>query len=335
MCRVVKTSARSLAPVFAPLIALTLTGLEARADTLKIGTLVPAESPWGKVFKVWGRAVSERTGGSITLQFYWNGQQGEEDAMVGKMRTGQLDGAAVSAIGLGQIYKQVNVFQLPGLFSSWAKLDAARAALRPQMDTEVDKQGFKILGWGDVGTGRVMSNGYVVRTPSDLKHKGTFIIPGDPIDPVIYATIGDITPQSMAVPEILPGLTSGGVTFLNVPSLIAEQLQWAPRLDRINTYATHYEIGALVMTSAKLKALPADAQAVITETGKIAADALTESIRKEDDAAFARRKSKMTAYDPSPSEQEEWAKLFASVRGKLRGTAFQAAIVDEATKYSK
>src|ERR1700723_1953170 len=93
----------------------------AHADTvtLTVGTLAPAESPWGKVFKVWKKAVNLRTNGSLDLQFFWNGQQGDEGAMVGKMRTGQLDGAALTANGLSMIYKDVLVLQLPGLFRDW------------------------------------------------------------------------------------------------------------------------------------------------------------------------------------------------------------------------
>jgi TRAP-type C4-dicarboxylate transport system substrate-binding protein len=76
---------------------------------LKIGTLAPADSPWGQVFKVWKKSVEERTSGGVELQFFWNAQQGDESAMVGKIRTGQLDGAAIAAAGLGQIDKQVLV----------------------------------------------------------------------------------------------------------------------------------------------------------------------------------------------------------------------------------
>jgi hypothetical protein len=65
-------------------LALLLAVRTARADeatALKIGTLAPAESPWGQVFKVWAKGVSERTHGALSLQFYWNGQQGDEGAM--------------------------------------------------------------------------------------------------------------------------------------------------------------------------------------------------------------------------------------------------------------
>src|SRR4051794_7369296 len=89
----------------AVVLGMSFVSRSARADdatTLKIGTLAPAESPWGQVFKVWQKGVKERSNGAVELQFFWNGQQGDEVAMVGKMRTGQLDGAAITATGLAQ-----------------------------------------------------------------------------------------------------------------------------------------------------------------------------------------------------------------------------------------
>src|SRR5258708_6460844 len=99
----------------------------ARADTttIKLGTLAPQDSPWGQVFRVWARAVDQRSNSAVQLQWFWNGTQGDELQMVGKIQTGQLDGAAVTAIGLGKINKSVLVFQLPGVFASWEKLDNA------------------------------------------------------------------------------------------------------------------------------------------------------------------------------------------------------------------
>src|ERR1044072_165182 len=96
----------------------------AAEQTLKIGTLAPKSSPWGQVFSVWEKAVKEKSGGRLELQFFYNGQQGDEAAMVAKMKSGQLSGAAVTAVGLSKIYKPILALQMPGLFSSWAKLDA-------------------------------------------------------------------------------------------------------------------------------------------------------------------------------------------------------------------
>jgi TRAP-type C4-dicarboxylate transport system substrate-binding protein len=238
-------------------------------------------------------------------------------------------------MGLGSIYGQVLVLQLPGLFRDWAKLDAARAALRPQFDAEVQKQGFRILGWGDVGRAHTMTKGFEVRTPKDLKHRNVPAFAGDPVAPMLYSLVGDVTPRAITVTEILPALTSGTLDVLNVPSLAAEQLQWAPRLDHINVAVSGIGIGALVFSEAKLKALPADAIAVLSETGKIAGEALTKRIRSEDDAAFERLKKRMTAYELTQAEQAEWAKLFREVGTKLRGTTFQAPIFDEAVRLAQ
>ncbi|CAN5442680.1 TRAP transporter substrate-binding protein [soil metagenome] len=314
-------------------------GLSRRASAeptvLKVATLAPPDSPWGQVFKIWKKSVEDRSGGNLQLQFFWSGQQGDDATMVAKIRTGQLDGAAIAAAGLGQIYKQVLVLQMPGLFREWAKLDAARTAMRPAFDAEFEKQGFRVLGWGDIGRAHSMSKGFAVHTPADLKHKNTFYLPGDPIAPMVYSVIGDITPKQVAVPEILPGLTNGTINVITSPSLVAEQLQWAPRLDHLGDDVGGIGIGALVFASPKIRNLPADAQAILVDTGRIAGEALTRRIRAEDDAAFLRLQARMTHYALTEPEKEEWKKLFLEVGKRLRGTVFQAQLVDDAVKYAQ
>jgi TRAP-type C4-dicarboxylate transport system substrate-binding protein len=303
---------------------------QADPTTLKVGTLAPAESPWGTVFKVWQRGVKERTNGGVELQFFWNGQQGDEVAMVGKMRTGQLDAAAITATGLAQVYKSVLVLQLPGLFTTWAKLDKARNAMRPMFEPEFESQGFKILGWGDVGIGHLMSKGFEIRVPNDLRHKNVYFLSGDPIESTFYSLIGEVTPKQLTVPEILPALNSGTINVVNAPALAAEQLQWSSHLDHINTSASGIGIGALVFSSAKFKSLPADVQQILIETGKVTGDALTVRIRREDDAAFGRLKSRMAAYAPNPDEQKQWEDLFAKTRAALTGRQFKPELVQAA-----
>jgi len=309
----------------------------ANADpvTLTIGTLAPAESPWGKVFKVWKKAVNLRTNGALELQFFWNGQQGDEGAMVAKMRTGQLAGAAVTAEGLSMIYKDVLVLQLPGLFRDWGKLDSARNAIRPRLDAEFDKQGFKVLGWGDVGQAHILSKGFDVKVPDDLKHKNTFFLAGDPVEPMFYSVVGDVTPKQVSVPEILTGLTANTINVVNAPALVAEQLQWASRLDHMNTAVTGIGIGALLFSSSKITSLPADAQTALIESGRAAGDALTVSIRNEDAAAFARLKARMVTYESSPTDLAAWEKVFADTRARLRGATFNPQAFDEAVRLAR
>ena len=152
---------RRLVIVIAVVVATLGFTRTASADgkELKLGTLAPKDSAWGKVFGAWAKACEEESSGAIKLTWFFNGSKGDEGAMVGKMRSKELDGAAITATGLAQIWPHIAALQLPGLFPTWAKLDAARDKVMPKWEKEFAGQGFIILGRGDVGIAHLMSRG--------------------------------------------------------------------------------------------------------------------------------------------------------------------------------
>src|SRR6185295_6591301 len=133
-----------------------------------------------------------------------NGQQGDEAAMVGKMKSGQLDGAAITAVGLATIHRPILALQLPGVFREWAKLDRARDALKGDFEKALTDAGFTLTGWGDVGLAHTMSKGLKVVVPKDLQGTKPYLWRDDPVAPVIFQVIGGVTGVPMGVPEVLP-----------------------------------------------------------------------------------------------------------------------------------
>ncbi|MEZ4301509.1 MAG: TRAP transporter substrate-binding protein DctP [Polyangiaceae bacterium] len=299
---------------------------EAKAETVKIGTLAPKSSPWGKVFETWKKAVDEKSGGKLEIQFFYNGQQGDEDAMVGKIKSGQLHGAAITGVGLSKVYKPILALQMP-LFSSWTKLDKARDAMKTDFEKGAKDAGFFIAGWGDVGLVRTMSKGFAIKVPDDLKGKKPYYIRTDSIQPAIYSVIGGVSGVPLGVPEVLPNLNTGAINVINAPCLAAEQLQWAGKLDNLNSAPSATAIGALVFSSKLLDALPADLKTILVDTGKVASSALTTKIRSEDDAAFKRLKGKMTVTDPSADDKAKWEAIFKQARAKLAQGTFSSDLV--------
>lgn len=297
------------------------------AEVITIGTLAPKASPWGQVFSVWEKAVAEKSGGKLELRFYYNGQQGDEGAMVGKMKSGQLDGAAVTAVGLGKVYKPILALQMPGLFSSWAKLDAAREAMRPEFEKGAADAGFRILGWGDVGQAHLMTKGVAIRAPEDFKGTKPYVWRDDAMMPVFFQVVGGTTPFQANIPEVLPNLNTGAINAIVAPAVVAEQLQWASKLDHIVADASGFAVGALVLSSKKIDGLPADLRAILQDTGKVASAALTKRIRSEDDAAFGRLKGKMTVIELTADHKAKWQGLFKQVRGRLAQGTFPAEVV--------
>jgi len=293
---------------------------------IKLGTLAPKSSPWGKVFSTWEKAVAEKSGGRMEVQIFYNGQHGDEGAMIGKIKSGQLDGAAVTAVGLGKVYKPILALQMPGLFSSWSKLDAAREALRPEFEKGAADAGFFIAGWGDVGAARTFTKGYEMHKPEDLKGRKPYAWKDDNIVPAVYQILG-VTGVPASIPEVLPQLNTAAIDMVTVPALVTEQLQWAGKLDHMSADVTSYAIGALIMSNKKLDSLPADLKAIFVDTGKVAANALTKRIRNEDDAAFERLKGKMTVVTLSSGEKENWKSIFKQVRARLGQGTFSPELV--------
>ncbi len=306
------------------------------ATVLKIGTLAPADSPWGKGFKRWAAEVATATGGGVQLDFQWNGQAGDEVLMVQKIRSGQLDGAAVTAVGLGQTgVLDVLIFQMPGLFTTWGKLDAARNAMKEDFSKQFESKGFTVLGWGDVGAAKTMTVGFEVHRPSDLQGKGVFVFPGDPVQPKFFSAIGGITPRQLTVAEILPNLASGAINVLTVPPLAAEQLQWASRITHISTQTIAFAIGAFIMSSSRLQSLPQDQKEILLEKSREMSDEATVTIRKADAQAYSRMKASKISYDPTDADRKEWTDVFVKVAKQLRGSVFNPVTFDKIVRIAQ
>jgi TRAP-type C4-dicarboxylate transport system substrate-binding protein len=304
--------------------------------TLKFATLLPQDSPWGRELKTWASLVASDANGELQIDFQWSGQAGDEALMVQKVRAGQLDGAIVSAAGLAQTgVTDALLFQLPGLFSEWSQLDAARAAVADDLEKEFEARGFVVLGWGDAGAMRTMSVGYEVRRPSDLRGKAMFVVPGDPVEPILFSTVGGITPRSLPVTEILPGLSNGSVTFFAVSALLAEQLQWASRVTHVGAETFAFSVGGFLASGPRMLALPQRFKDVMAARGATLQGRLGPMVRSMDAQAFARLKATKTVYALTDEEKKEWKDVFDRVAAQLRGSVFTPALFDRVVKAAR
>lgn len=299
----------------------------ARAEELALGTLAPRDSAWGKVFSVWAQAVEQKSGGRLVLRIYWNGTQGDEQAMIGKLKAGQLDAVTASSLGLSRVHKPILALSMPGVFKSWEALDRAREALRPEFEEAAAKDGFVITGWGDLGRLRSMTRGFAVRVPEDLRGKRVLSWRTDSIGPTLYQMIDGAIPVPLSAPEVLPALRTRTVDVIAAPSLAAEQLQWTPLLSHVGAESSVFAIGGMVWSRRRLESLPPDLRAILKDTGAVASRALAQRIRGEDDAAFARLSAKMTVVKLEESEKKRWTDLFARVRARLAQGTFSPDLV--------
>jgi TRAP-type C4-dicarboxylate transport system substrate-binding protein len=297
--------------------------------TIKIATLVTKTSFWGKLLETWANAVYQKSNGNLELQIFYNGSQGDEAAIVGKMKSGQLDAAVVSSVGLSKIYKPILAIQMPGLFKDWLAFDKAREAMRPEFEKGVTDAGFTTIGWYDIGRTRFLAKGFSVKLPNDIKGKKPVLLKNDDIQTVFFQIIGGVSAVSLSVPEVLPSLNVGSVNMVMTSALFAEQIQWASKLDNISNDVDAFSIGSIVISSKRLEGMPADLKAIFLETGKLAASTMQKKIRVDDDMALARLKTKMSLSVRTATEQAEWKTLYKQVRTKLAQGTFTPELVSK------
>lgn len=310
--------------------SLLLAGLAtsggAAAEEVSFGTLAPKQSPWGKVFDAWSKAVDKKSKGKLSVKWYYNGAQGDEGAMIAKIRAGQLDGAASTSVGMSIAYKPILALQMPGLFKDWATLDKARNAMMPEFQAGLKEAGFVMLGTGDVGLARTLSKGHAIKTPDDLKQMKVYRWKDDPIGPVVASVIGyNSVPSS--VPGLLPALSSGRINTITVPALASTQLQWWSHVDHMTDEVAGVGIGGLMMSTKRLDALPGDMRELLSSTGKKAGGMLTERIRKEDDKAYKMLKGRLKVVSLTAGESKIWKTKFSEVRTRLGQGVFAPALI--------
>ena len=125
--------------------------LAAQTTTIRLGTLVPKDSPWYELLVKMGDDWNKASGGKIKLDIYPGGEQGDEPEMLQKIRIHKLQAVAISGAGLSSISSFVAGLQIPLMLDSYEELDYVRDKLSPRLEADILKRGFVVLNWGDAG----------------------------------------------------------------------------------------------------------------------------------------------------------------------------------------
>ena len=315
----------------APLIAKG-----AAKTVIKMGSLAPANSSWGKAFKALAAALNKETDGAVQAKLYLGGSLGSEKAMVEKARKGQLDAVAVTSVGLGTINKQLLAVQLPMLFANYKQVDRVRGEMKSTFDKLLDDAGFRIGGYGDVGFAYLFSH-TPVKTPGDAARLKISALPDDDIMRATLKTIG-ANPETLDVADVLPALNTGMIDSFVASPYAAVALQWVGQGPRPANTVTNLRLaflaGAAVITKRAWEKLGSEEQAVRDRLSEQMTASLTRRIRSDNEKAIGALKKKGLKV-VEPDNYAEWANVAAKVRNKLSGKVFDEALVDKIVKATK
>lgn len=309
---------------------LASVGTARAAKSLTIGTVAAPDSLWGQAFNEWKKNVEKDGKGAVTIDIKFGSTQGTEATMVDKLKAGQLSGAGLTSLGLAKINKNL---QIPGSVTEWAKLDKVRGSMGADFEKLLTDSGFILVTWGDVGYAHFLSKGFAVRVPDDLKGKNPWIYGDDPVLKTFYAKIGGVNPFSSELMAVSSNIDNGKINCLAISALAAEMLQWSSKFDNGVDNVAGIVVGAVVLTSDSLSSLPADVKKTVLDYGKglnYKGASLASRIRAEDAAAWTRFKARsgVKIYSPSADDKAKWVPVFKAARDALKGTTFNAGLLD-------
>jgi TRAP-type C4-dicarboxylate transport system substrate-binding protein len=315
-------------------IAALTVARPARADNveLRLATLAPSGSPWMEVLNKAQGEIKDKTGGRVSLKYFEGGQQGDERDYVRKIKLGQLDGAAVTSIGLAMIDESIRVLELPMLFESAEEVDYVADKMWPYFQKKFEKKGFKLNDRGEVGWVYFLSKAKV-ETMDDLKGQKLWMWGDDQLVSAMFKKLS-LNGVPLGVPEVDAGLTSGKINACYGSPVAAVALQWYSKVKYMTSMPMSFAIGATVVSIESLKKLSPEDQKAIEEIGKASAKKLRKVIRKDnEDAKGTMTRKGITIVQTPVKMVDDFTKQAQDTWKDLTGKIFSKEELDMVLKY--
>ena len=296
---------------------------------IKLGTLAPQGSTWHQLLLEMAQKWSEASNGQVELKIYAGGTQGSEGEMFRKISIGQLQAAAITAIGLHEITPEPQAEDVPFLIDSYEEYDYVHARLRPKLDAALAKKGYIPIHWGEVGFVYFFSTEPYV-TPADFAKGKIFTWNGDPAAEAAWKKAG-FRPVVLSSTDLIPALTSRMVNIISQPPLYAYTTHIFERADNMLNLKWGFLTGATVVKKEVWERIPADVQKKLLEIGEEYGERTRKDVRKQNDDAIQQMKKRGLTIN-QPADIEDWRKVAERAHEVIRGAVVPAGIYDEVVR---
>ena len=278
------------------------------AKALKIATLAPAGTTWMKEMQAGAKIIGQRTAGRVKLKFYPGGVMGNDQSVHRKIKIGQLHGGAFTSGGLAQIDTSIQSLGLPMMFASLDEVDYVRQRIDPVLMTQMESNGFVILGITEGGFARILSK-QPMQDLESLRNGKVWVPEGDKIGQIVFRALG-ITPISLPISDVFTGLQTGLIDTVAVNPTSAIALQWHTSTSYMTEVPITYLIGILAVQKKAFSKFSAADQAIIREEMDRVFKRMDKINRIDNQAAKAALQQQgITFVIPNPGETERWKRL--------------------------
>lgn len=202
----------------AAIVGLALSPSASGAETvLKMGSVAPSGSPWGKWAAGVAAKIEEVSGGELKIDLLLDSQVGDEQTILRQAMKGRLDIAYVSNTPLTLIADEMALPSAPYLFDSVEQGSCvAHQHMQSVFNDIMTEAGVVPLTWMEVGQNIFFSKS-PIRTPADLDGMKIRVGPTKAAVAFVDAVGGSAIPLGNV--DTVPALQTGAVDAAVYPTV--------------------------------------------------------------------------------------------------------------------
>ncbi|MFP4375563.1 MAG: TRAP transporter substrate-binding protein DctP [Spirochaetales bacterium] len=291
------------------------------AQTIRIGSSAPENSPWGRALNRLAVEWREASNGRVRVQVFHNSIAGQEADMIRKMRIGQLQAIVITNVGLSSFSDQVMTLSMPLLIRNEAEYDYVFERVREELEEDIEDDGFRVMAWSSAGW-IYPFGAQPIRTPDDMQRLKLAVSPEEQDLIKAYQLMG-YQPVSISFQERLTGLVNGMANgHLSVP-LLAAGFQWFGPTPYMLDLKIAPAPGAILLSERAYRRLPRDSRDELMAIARRMSDDLNGEIAElERTAIETMQEYGLTILEPNEAERELWVEELQSSYDVMLGLVF-------------
>ena len=264
-------------------LALVMT-TPALATSLKIATLSPEGSFWMTAMREAADKIAEETDDRVRFRFYPGGVMGNDSAVLRRIRTGQLQGAAMSGGALASRAPDTQIYNLPLLFNNYDEVDYVRSRMDAELEKAFADSGFVTFGLAEGGFAYIMSKNRVAST-ADIRDQKVWAPDDDPAAQAASSTFG-FSPTALSIGDVLTGLQTDLINTVTTSPVAAIALQWHSQINYITDLPLAYFYAMMAIDQRSFNRISAEDQKVVDNHMREAFRRIDEQNRKDNAEAL-------------------------------------------------
>jgi len=303
------------------ILGFSVTSLLGQEFTIKFATVAPVGTSWMNIMKEYDAAVRKESGGRVGFKIYGGSLQGDERAVLRKIRAGQLHAGGFTGVAMGEIASKVRILDSPFLFQTYEEVDFIYEKYDDEFRKAFEEGGYVLLGWAEVGFVHVFTN-HEIKKPQDLRSLKMWAWEGDPIAETLFREL-NISPIPLALTDVLTSLQTGLIDAFYASTYAALTLQWYARAKYMVDVRLADAAGAVLLTKKYFDKLPPDLQEILLRNGRTYFKRLTEFSRRDNaEAIEIMKKRGISLIKASPDDYQYYVDVCTAARRKLIGKIY-------------